>query len=958
MIQSIDTQAISRAPLVWLLAACLFSIVPQLAVSEDAQLSKHPAEESEILFVRRVETVLREKCLGCHGADPDAIEGSLDVRSLEGLLAGGDSEEPAIVPGEPTESAIYAAATRDSDVWSAMPPKEAEQLSEEELQWLRDWIQTGAVWPSAERTKEISAAYEEDWSVEDGIRVKTSGGLDEHWTNRKYDPAGLWAYQPVSTPSIDANRNPIDGLVEDALPDGLNVAGRADRRTLIRRATFDLLGLPPSPEEVRAFVEDPQNDKQAFAKVIDRLLVSPHYGERMAQHWLDVVRYADSSGFANDFERGNAWRYRDYVVRSFNNDKPYDQFIREQIAGDEMDAENPEMIVATGFLRMGPWELTGMEVPKVARQRFLDDVTNSVGETFLAHSLQCARCHDHKFDPVPTQDYYSIQAVFATTQLAERHAEFLKDENKSGFDEKAYLEKIKKNHQRTLNELNEIELANGQQWFKDEGKSPAKWNAAIAKLKKNGKNVSFGNLRNQMRKEGVAESDYPPKHVGFTPEQFGRERVARKGVQRLSWEFDRYQPYALAVFNGRTKLPSGIYAPVRVPKNRLTDGQLEETAILTGGDPFSPSQKVSPGILSVISDQVSADLPDSMEGRRLAFAEWVASADNPLTKRTIANRIWLWHFGQAIAGNPNNFGSTGKPPTHPKLLDWLASTFVENNWSFKSLHRQIMMSDAYCRAGSHPNPAELTKLDPAGTSYAVFQPRRLTAEEIRDAMLAATQELNPKVGGIPCRPVINQEVALQPRQVMGTFAAAWTPNPLPQQRNRRSLYVLKLRGLVEPMLEVFNAPSPDFSCERRQASTVTPQVFALFNSESAHTRALTLAASAVENTKSDQEAIRFCFERTLSRKPTSKELEMALAHWKGTENNLPKQAPQRPLPPLEVTRNAVEENTGERFSFVETLYANTDFVPDLRPTDVDRHTRALSDLCLVLMNSNEFVYVY
>ena len=206
-------------------------------------------------------------------------------------------------------------------------------------------------------------------------------------------------------------------LIEQSLPDGLTLARRADRRTLIRRATFDLTGLPPLPQEVEAFVNDSRSDKKAFSQVVDRLLASPHYGERMAQHWLDVVRYADSSGFANDFERGNAWRYRDDVVRSFNTDKRYDQFVREQIAGDELNSNDPEMIVATGFLRMGPWELTGMEVAKVARQRFLDDVTNSVGETFLAHSLQCARCHDHKFDPVPTQDYYSIQAVFSTTQM-------------------------------------------------------------------------------------------------------------------------------------------------------------------------------------------------------------------------------------------------------------------------------------------------------------------------------------------------------------------------------------------------------------------------------------------------------------------------------------------------------------------------------------------------------------
>ncbi|MCU0881011.1 MAG: DUF1553 domain-containing protein, partial [Pirellulaceae bacterium] len=243
-------------------------------------------------------------------------------------------------------------------------------------------------------------------------------------------------------------------------------------------------------------------------------------------------------------------------------------------------------------------------------------------------------------------------------------------------------------------------------------------------------------------------------------------------------------------------------------------GELENTCILTGGDPFSPAEAVAPGVLSVIGDLGLPPIPDTVEGRRRAFADWVASPANPLTPRVIANRVWLWHFGEALAGNPNNFGSTGKRPTHPELLDWLAATLVAEGWSLKSLHRVIMTSAAYARSTEHPTREELSKLDPQGTSYAAFRPRRLTAEELRDAMLAATGELNPALGGIPCRPEINREVALQPRQVMGTFAAAWVPNPQPSQRHRRSLYVLKLRGLADPLLEVFNAPGPDFSCER------------------------------------------------------------------------------------------------------------------------------------------------
>jgi sugar lactone lactonase YvrE/mono/diheme cytochrome c family protein len=920
-------------------------------------------KKSEQLFVRRVAPLLREKCLGCHGNKPDEIEGSLDLRTLEGLLAGGDSEEASIILGKPDESPLYLASTRQSDDWSAMPPKEAEQLTTEQLNWLSEWIASGAQWPDTERRKEIEEEYAKEWSVEDGVAVKTSGGLADEWTNRKYDPAGLWAYKPLWKDEGGSlkktGRNPIDLLIGNALPEGLAVAPRADRRTLIRRATFDLTGLPPTPEEVQEFLNDSRSDREAFSRVIDRLLKSPQYGERMAQHWLDVVRYANSSGFANDYERGNAWRYRDYVVRAFNEDKPYNEFIREQIAGDEIGPDDPEKIVATGFLRMGPWELTGMEVAKVARQRFLDDVTNSVGETFLAHSLQCARCHDHKFDPVPTRDYYSIQAVFATTQLAEREAAFLKTENITGFEEQSYLRETLQAHQQTLDELDRVLLQNAQEWFHDQEISSERWDQAVARMKSRGrKSGLFNAARAALAKTGVPESEYPPKLVGFTPKQFGQERVARKGIERLKWELERYEPYALAVYNGRTRNVNGVYAPTRVPEDRHKQGELEQTAILTGGDPFSPGQPVSPGTLSVVNSHLHATIPFTMEGRRTAFANWVADAKNPLTPRVIVNRLWLWHFGEAIAGNPNNFGSTGKRPTHPRLLDWLASTFVEHGWSVKQMHRLIMTSDAYCRSSRHPRIRSLREFDPEGKSYAVFQPRRLSAEELRDSMLFVSGELNRTLGGIPCRPEINQEVALQPRQVMGTFAAAWTPNPKPQQRNRRSIYVLRLRGLLDPMLEVFNTPSPDFSCEQRETSTVTPQVFSLFNGQNTHSRSLALAARVLKETENDRDAIKRCFQLVLSREPSLEEVDEFLAHWRRTEQALPEERPTRTSPPLEVVRKAVEENTGELFTFTERLYSNTDFVPDLQPADVDRRTRALSDVCLVMLNSNEFVYVY
>lgn len=936
-------------------------------------------EDGELLFARRIQPLLSEKCLACHGKSLDTIEGGLDLRTLQSTQAGGDTNAPLIVLGDAPASPLFQAVSRSSNQWSAMPPKESEQLTPEELGWVKEWINSGAQWPAEDRIAELQKANEAKWAEEDGTALVTSGGLSPQWTNRRYKPGSLWAYQPVQKPTLPhkiekpqidfTSSAAIDQLLDMRRPHGLVVAPSAEARTLVRRACFGLTGLPPSSELAQQFEASYSRDAdKAMAELVDSLLESPHYGERMAQHWLDVARYADSSGFANDYQRGSAWRYRDYVIRSFNNDKGFDQFIREQIAGDEIDAKDPEKLVATGFLRMGPWELTGMEVAKIARQRFLDDVTNSVGETFLAHSLQCARCHDHKFDPVPTRDYYSIQAAFASTQLCERSAPFLETENTSGFEERQYLEMAVSEHQQTLVELDELLLANAQKWFQENQKDSKKWNEAVQAARagsnprkamvNNSFSEVFSRARTILARQGEPESEYPPKLLGFTPEQFGRERVARKGLERLRWDLDRYEPVALAVFNGKTPKVTSVTSPTRRPDDPMAQGELEESYILAGGDPFSPTERVKPGSLSVLDKLCPISVTEAVSGRRTELANWIANRNNPLTSRVIVNRIWMWHFGQPIAGNPNNFGSTGKPPTHPELLDWLAAELVEKNWSIKSLHRTIMLSQAYRRSSHHPQPDQLKELDPLGISYSAFQPRRLSAEELRDSMLAVSGELNLAIGGIPVRPEINPEVAMQPRQVMGTFAEAWVPNPLPSQRHRRSIYVLKLRGLSDPAMEVFNAPSPDFACERRDLSVVTPQVFSLFNSQNAYYRALALAVRALKESSEDIQAVQRCFQLCYGRKAGSEELQKCLEHWQDMTQIQSSVHSTNPEPLLSILREAVEENTGERFSFEEKLFANRDFVADLQAADFDAKTRALSDLCLVLLNSSEFSYVY
>ncbi len=959
------------------------------ALSPAARAAAPPAPAEE-LFARRLQPLFKEKCLACHGDDPKKIKGGLDMRTLAGLLKGGESEKPSIVPGKPDSSPLWLAVTRagDADNWAPMPPKENDKLTKEQLAWVKEWIAGGARWPDAKRLAEIAKANADKWSAEDGIQVKTSGGLAAEWTNRRYKPENLWAYQPLKKPSAPqiGNRqspiaNPIDAFLAAKFPVGLKPAPLADRRTLIRRATFDLLGLPPTPEEVTVFVQDKDSDDKAFAKLVDRLLASPHYGEQWGRHWLDVVRYADSSGFANDYARGSTWRYRDYVVRAFNSDKPYDQFIREQIAGDELlenskpQTPNPELLVATGFLRMGPWELTGMEVAKVARQRFLDDVTQSVGETFLGHALQCARCHDHKFDPVPTRDYYSFQAVFSTTQMADRPAEFLPGEHIAGFEEKKYLEQRREFYLAQLKRLDDKSLAAARAWYAERKFDVKVFEQAVeevtGKTGKRGREAGYAEVRNALARKGVPEAQIPPKLIGFAPEDYGHERIARKGLERLKWELDRFEPLAFAVYSGRTPEVKAVVNPMRMPANRMAVGELEETCILTGGDPFSPAAKVAPGALSVVGPIGSRQsaVGNDLAGRRLALANWIAAPDNPLTARVMVNRIWQWHFGQALAGNPNNFGATGKKPTHPELLDWLAATFVERGWSVKAMHRLIMTNEAYRRSSTFQSRDAAMptsqQLDIGMSSYLTFKPRRLAAEELRDAMLRVSGELNPALGGIPVRPEMNLEAALQPRQVMGTFAEAWQPSPKPEQRHRRSLYALKLRGAGDPFYEVFNAPSPDLSCEARDASTVTPQVFALFNSQATYDRALAFAnrlvteAGAKSATGNRQSQILTrAFELAFNRAPKPDELKTCLVHWDAMTERHRTLKFEKPAPPRSVTREAVEENTVEKFKFTEPLEVAADFVPDLQPADASPELRGLAEVCLVLLNANEFAYVY
>ncbi|MDF2376916.1 MAG: PSD1 and planctomycete cytochrome C domain-containing protein [Verrucomicrobiales bacterium] len=911
-----------------------------LALALPALLRAEEISKGEKLFALHVKPLFAEKCNACHGDEPDKLKGDFDMRTREAILKGGDYfGEEVLMPGKGGESFLYLTTTRTEEDYE-MPPKAADQLTEEQQWWIRDWINEGAPWPDDERVHLIQEKYAE------GVQLELSEALSEDWQNRRYKPEDLWAYQPLTRPSVPDQKaaHPVDAFIGAKLDElGLKPAPEAEPGILIRRATFDLLGLPPTPREVNDFLAAWEVDAmKAWSDLIDRLLASPHYGEQWGRHWLDVVRYADSSGFANDYERPNTWRYRDYVIRAFNEGKPYDEFIREQIAGDEITKrEDPEALVATGFLRMGAWEHTGMSVARVTRQLFLDDVTDSVGQVFLAHALQCAKCHDHKFDPVPTRDFYSMQAVFATTQFAEVRTDWIEGENRNGMKEDKALFQLRiKDNDRRKAMLKKREEFYEAKWFSERG-------------------LPYRSVA-EAKKAGLKGDQLPQGRLFEKPEEFALGPISKKWSNRFIWELDRYEPVAYTVYNGKTRKPRGNYGRIEMPEDPMKEGELEETAILGGGDPFSPTEPVKPGVLSAVPGGLEYAIPETVDGRRTALADWIADPDNTLTARVMMNRVWQYHFGKAISGNPNNFGATGKKPTHPELLDWLAAEFIEQGWSVKAMHRMIMLSDAYRRSTNYSSPGLLNEKDPEGISYAVFTPRRLSAEEMRDSMLLVSGELNREAGGIPIRPDMNLEAALQPRMIMGTFAPSYVPNPKPEQRNRRTIYAHKTRGQRDPFLEVFNQPTPDLSCEMRDASNITPQVFALFNSEESFDRALAFADRVLKEREgqSDEMAVRRAFMLAYGRQPVPAEIEASIRHWEemtGIQRGITFEPRSYPI---EITRRAADERTGELFSFDEQLRIYEVYEHDRQPHEVDARTRGFADLCLALLNSNEFVYLY
>jgi mono/diheme cytochrome c family protein len=769
-------------------------------------LAGDPARDTQAFFEKEVRPLLAENCFQCHGEAKQ--KGGLRLDSLEGVLHGGESG-PAVVPGNPAESLLIEAVNHDG---LEMPPK--GKLSDAQIDALKRWVQIGAPWPGAGHATSSGTPA-----------VRRTALTDE---DRAY-----WFFQPVKAvepPAVPEGwaRNPIDAFILDRLRrEGLSPSPEADRRTLIRRLTFDLTGLPPSPEEVEAFENDPAPD--AYERLVDRLLDSPRHGEHWARHWLDLVRYAESDGYRQDAYRPDAWLYRDYVIRSLNADKPYDRFVREQIAGDELAGDSPEMKIAAGYFRLGTYEFNQRDVPAQWRA-ILDDVTDVTSEVFLGLGMGCARCHDHKFDPILQEDYYRLQAFF--TPLYPRK---------------------------------EATLATAAEEA-DHRVAMAAWELATADLRER-----IAELEADARAasaKGVFDK-FPPETKAILQKPSAERTPYERQIAYLAGrQYDEEGAKIETLLQGEVKTRwqalmkelaafDGIKPPRQQTVLTITDVGPAAPPTVIPGD--RNARGIEPGFLAVLGPGLGdppaiTPLPGST-GRRTALADWLTRPDNPMTTRVAVNRVWQYHFGRGIVATSSDFGRLGEPPTHPELLDWLAARFVQDGWSLKSLHRLIVQSATY-RQAAQVSPSEMALLkDPDNRLLWRMTPRRLDAEPIRDAMLAVSGELDPAAAG---------------------------PGVEPSQP-RRTVFTKVMRNTRDDLLEAFDAPDASLSTAQRNATVTPTQALLLINGPWSLERARAFA-SRVKAACPDDPAgqIDLAFRLAFGRHPEPDERADALAFldWK------------------------------------------------------------------------------
>lgn len=773
-----------------------------------APVERRPPTDEEVeFFETRVRPVLAESCYSCHAETSPRIRARLKVDSLHGLLEGGVSG-PALVPGDVEGSALIE-AVRYEDPTFAMPP--SEKLEEDQIRDLERWVAMGAPWPEG---PEPSMTM---------VSVRDSAGGESLEREIDLEEAReFWAFQPVRRPEAPESSkdrwswSDIDRFLHaDMQERGVRPVGDADRETWLRRVTFDLTGLPPTPEEQAAFAAD--RSSGAHEKVVDRLLASEAYGERFGRHWLDVARFAESSGRESNVLYPHAWRYRDFVIDAMNDDLPFDEFLVKQLAGDLLEADGPderaENLVATGYLAVGPKSHSSRD-PREFALNLVDEQIDAMSQGMLGMTISCARCHDHKFDPFPIEDYYALAGIFLSTET--RFGTHVGARN---------------NHASDLHELpTAADVVNGPRLEPDMRRLLER---ALQRTEPEPMApMSGGRMR---RSEMDADARAAAR----------RARIQRQQHTMLDELLSRFGEDGEPLASNRLAMGAA-------------DGTARDVAVLRRGELSQPGAVVERGIPSVFPESETLALGEG--SGRLELARWVASDDNPLTARVWVNRVWLHLFGAGIVRTPDNFGAGGQRPDHPELLDWLAAEFVASGWSTKALVKQITLSHAYRLDSAHDRGNH--RVDPDVVSLWRMPERRLEAEAIRDAMLQATGQLDRR------RPAGSRigvtEGALQ-REALAEL--------LTDEQPVRSVYLPSPRGFAVDSLDVFDAPDASVVAGDRDETSVATQALFMMNNEDVLRAADALAGELLAFEGTERERIERAYRLTLGRKPTSSEAQ-------------------------------------------------------------------------------------
>ncbi|MDG2467897.1 MAG: DUF1553 domain-containing protein [Pirellulaceae bacterium] len=780
-------------------------IDPVLAMSYDEKMD---------FFEAKVKPILEKSCFQCHGTG-EKIKGGLILSNRDDLLKGGETGM-AVDLENPKDSLLLSAVNYED---YEMPPK--GKLPASEIAILTDWVKLGAPWK--------------------GKGVKPKVVDSGHSVPQVNDQTkSFWSYKKITRPTVpdvDASfaKNDIDRFIVNKLQkNGLRPNAPASKTVLIRRAYYDLTGLPPTPEQVKAFEKDDSPD--AWEKLIDQLLDSKHYGEKWGRHWLDLVRYAESNSYERDGPKPFVWRYRDYVIRSLNDDKPYNQFVTEQLAGDELEKPTADSIIATGYFRLGKWD----DEPVDQLQAWyddMDDVIATTGQAFLGMTINCARCHDHKIDPIPQADYYSFLSFFRNIRrYGVRGHNTVLD---------ASVRSIANADQQRLQQ---DEIRQHKQDIEDNKKAMA----ALEKIvKKDFIPVEFEEFKNENRR-----IDLVKKRIGklITKQQF----EAYEKMTSRKRDLRRFKPKALESALCVTE----------------TGPDPQDTFVMIRGNAHAKGPKVEPRFPSVLSPpkpEVAKPTEAKSTGRRLALARWIGSSENPLTARVMVNRIWQHHFGRGIVKSSSDFGFQGTPPTHPELLDWLASDFMAGGWKLKRVHKLMMMSATY-QMSSAPTKASLEK-DPVNDQFWRFNLRRLTAEEIRDSILAVNGSLNlKKMYGESIYPKIPREI-LQGQSRPGEH---WHTSS-GTEADRRSVYISIKRSLPVPFMASFDVADPDSACPVRFNTVQPTQALAMINSEFLNEEAKVFADFLKKEKPNNIKAqVELGLFRVLQREPTGAEISRGM----------------------------------------------------------------------------------